>query len=328
MASPGGCDRVRVVFGLLCGDHGALGVLGTVGDRWWFATIVMYGPRWIWAMPLAILIPAAAVIRPRLLWLLAIAGVVVIGPVMGFCVPWPTMAGEPAGAFTIRVLTCNAGGGNLRPGALAELITATRPDVVALQEGSVRSLPAECWPVGWHLRTTVASRYPIRKVEKLERDKLGGDGFVTRFDLDTPGGLVHFFNLHLETVREGLEAVLSSKSRPWRAAPELSANIDLRASESEAASGWASEVSGPVLIAGDFNLPCDSGIFRLFWSTYTDAFSSAGLGFGYTKFTRWHGIRIDHILAGSGWCCRRCWVGPDVGSDHRPVLADLWPRSP
>jgi vancomycin resistance protein VanJ len=178
-------------------------LLGTVGDRWWFATVVMYGPRWIWAMPFVILTPAAVVIRPKLLWLLAIAGVVVIGPVMGFCVPWATMEGKPAGAFSIHVLTCNAGGGNLRPGALAELIAATRPDVVALQEGSVRSLPAECWPVGWQLRTTVASRYPIRKIEKLGRDNLGGDGFVTRFDLDTPGGLVHFFNLHLEIDRGG-----------------------------------------------------------------------------------------------------------------------------
>jgi vancomycin resistance protein VanJ len=34
-------------------------------------------------------------------------------------------------------------------------------------------------------------------------------------------------------------------------------------------------------------------------------------------------VRIDHILAGPGWYCARCWVGPDVGSPHRPVLADL-----
>jgi endonuclease/exonuclease/phosphatase (EEP) superfamily protein YafD len=77
------------------------------------------------------------------------------------------------------------------------------------------------------------------------------------------------------------------------------------------------------VIAGDFNMPTDSDIYQLYWSSYTNAFSAAGLGFGYTKFTRWHGIRIDHILAGPGWRCRRSWVGPDVGSDHRPVLAEL-----
>ena len=35
------------------------------------------------------------------------------------------------------------------------------------------------------------------------------------------------------------------------------------------------------------------------------------------------GVRIDHVLTGDGWRCRRCWVGPDVGSDHLPLLADL-----
>jgi endonuclease/exonuclease/phosphatase (EEP) superfamily protein YafD len=300
-------------------------------DQWWLVTLAMFGPRWVWAVPLAILVPAAVVIRPRALGPLLIATIVVLVPVMGFCLTWPALDGGTAGGFSFRVLTCNTNGTALRPDALAEFIIATRPDVVALQEGDVRSLPAETWPDGWSLRTTVASRYPLREVEKLGAELLGGDGFVTRFDLETPGGLVHFFNLHLETVRDGLEAVLSSKRRPWRAAPSLDANIALRARESDMASVWVGRSAAPVgrgdcepvLVAGDFNMPTDSSIYRRFWSPYTNAFSATGLGFGYTKFTRWHGIRIDHILAGPGWRCRRCWVGPDIGSDHRPVVADL-----
>ncbi|HZW30474.1 MAG TPA: endonuclease/exonuclease/phosphatase family protein [Isosphaeraceae bacterium] len=299
--------------------------LTMAGDRWWLATVVLFGPRWIYAVPLVVLIPAAWSCRPRLLGLVLIAAIVVVGPVMGFRVPWPAPAeaSAAAGAFSLRVLTCNTGGKSLRAGALAELIAATRPDLVAVQEGSVRSLPATTWPDGWQLQTTVASRYPIRKVEKLGPNTFGGYGFITRFDLETPGGLVHFFNLHLETVRHGLEPMLFHKRRPWTAAPELTANLAVRARESAAASAWVRQVSGPVLIAGDFNMPTDSAIYQQCWSPYTNAFSSAGLGFGYTKFTRWHGIRIDHVLAGPGWRCRRAWVGPDVGSDHRPVLADL-----
>jgi endonuclease/exonuclease/phosphatase (EEP) superfamily protein YafD len=78
-----------------------------------------------------------------------------------------------------------------------------------------------------------------------------------------------------------------------------------------------------LLIAGDFNLPPESAIFRASWGGYTDAFPAAGCGYGYTKFTRWWGARIDHVLAGAGWQVRDCTVGPDVGSDHRPVLATL-----
>lgn len=312
----------------LAASLGLWAFVSLVGDRWWLATVVLFGPRWVFLTPMAILIPAALLAHLRSLWLLLGAGITIIGPVMGFCVPWPSFTREPAARFSIRVLTCNAGGGHFRSGDLSELIVATRPDLVGLQEGYIRTLPANTWPDGWSLQTNVASRYPIRKVEKLDPGSLGGDGFVTRFDLETPGGLVHFFNLHLETVRDGLEAVMSRK---WRGAPELTANIALRERESEAASRWVlpfiglgdRETARPVLISGDFNLPTDSDIYQLYWAEYTNAFSSAGLGFGYTKFTRWFGIRIDHVLAGPGWRCRRCWVGPDVGSDHRPVLADL-----
>ena len=83
-------------------------------------------------------------------------------------------------------------------------------------------------------------------------------------------------------------------------------------------------VEGPTVIVGDFNLTDDSAIYRRYWSRYRDAFATAGLGWGYTKFTRRIGVRIDHVLAGPGWQFRNCWVGPDVGSDHRPVLADVF----
>jgi endonuclease/exonuclease/phosphatase (EEP) superfamily protein YafD len=43
----------------------------------------------------------------------------------------------------------------------------------------------------------------------------------------------------------------------------------------------------------------------------------------YTFFGGKTAVRIDHILAGPGWRCRRCRVGPDAGSPHRPVIADM-----
>jgi endonuclease/exonuclease/phosphatase (EEP) superfamily protein YafD len=108
---------------------------------------------------------------------------------------------------------------------------------------------------------------------------------------------------------------------------DLRANTALRTAESEATRRWISRSPRPVLVAGDFNLPVDSVVYRRSWSWLTNAFSQAGTGFGSTKFTRWHGVRIDHVLGGPGWHCRRCWVGPDVGSDHRPVIADMvWGR--
>jgi endonuclease/exonuclease/phosphatase family metal-dependent hydrolase len=75
---------------------------------------------------------------------------------------------------------------------------------------------------------------------------------------------------------------------------------------------------------GDFNMPTDSGIYQQFWSDFQDAHSKAGFGLGSTKKTRWFGIRIDHILAGSEWKILRSWVAtPAQGSDHAPLVADL-----
>jgi endonuclease/exonuclease/phosphatase (EEP) superfamily protein YafD len=80
-----------------------------------------------------------------------------------------------------------------------------------------------------------------------------------------------------------------------------------------------------MLLAGDFNTPSDSVIYREYWSPFHNAYSDAGFGWGYTYFSRRAAVRIDHQLAGSGWRCRKCWVGADVGSPHRPVIAD-WER--
>jgi endonuclease/exonuclease/phosphatase (EEP) superfamily protein YafD len=103
--------------------------------------------------------------------------------------------------------------------------------------------------------------------------------------------------------------------------------IALRRRAAEEVSERIGGLSEAVVVAGDFNMPTDSAIYRACWSSLSNAFSKAGLGFGYTEWPTvagWRfGIRIDHILTGPGWRPQRCWVGPDVGSDHLPLLADI-----
>jgi endonuclease/exonuclease/phosphatase (EEP) superfamily protein YafD len=131
---------------------------------------------------------------------------------------------------------------------------------------------------------------------------------------------VHCFNLHLATPRWGLLAVVFGSPG---GIDKLQANSDLRRDQSAAIRRRASSLDGPVLLAGDFNTPLESTIYRQCWSAYTNAFSAAGLGWGNTHLTRHTAVRIDHVLASRDWRVRRCWVGPDVGAAHRPVIADL-----
>ena len=102
------------------------------------------------------------------------------------------------------------------------------------------------------------------------------------------------------------------------------ANIALRDAGSALVVHWLAEAPAATVIAGDFNMTTESAIYRRYWSRCcTDAFEEAGLGWGYTKHTSWHGVRIDHVLHGSVLRCSECRVCPDVGSDHRPVIAVL-----
>jgi len=82
-------------------------------------------------------------------------------------------------------------------------------------------------------------------------------------------------------------------------------------------------VAQPTILAGDFNMTPESSIFRKYLLRYVDAFSEAGTGFGGTRPTKWHSVRIDHVLADRHWNVKCCCVCRDVGSDHLPVVAEL-----
>src|SRR5207237_8966827 len=85
----------------------------------------------------------------------------------------------------------------------------------------------------------------------------------------------------------------------------------------------AADRSAPLLIGGDFNPPSDSPTFAPVRRRFRVGFDEAGRGYGYTYPSRLPWIRIDHILASPDWSIVRCWVGPDVGSDHLPVIAEV-----
>lgn len=82
----------------------------------------------------------------------------------------------------------------------------------------------------------------------------------------------------------------------------LEANTVGRAEASSAVRRFCGD-DPSLVVAGDFNLPIESSIFRRYWSDLGNAFSRRGSGFGWTRYTRWHGARIDQILFGREWDC-------------------------
>jgi vancomycin resistance protein VanJ len=297
------------------------------GDAWGPVTFLMFGPRWPFVIPPVLLFCAAALLHRRLLYPAGAALLVGVGPLAGFNVPWDRLASEPTGGPRIRVLTCNAHYARIDSAALDRLVVDTQPDVVALQEWRSSNQAGSLTEPGWHIRSKagllLASRYPVSDMDVLGGDADGEPGKAVRYDLETPGERVTLVSLHLASPRGELRQVAEAAGARLE---DLDGNSMLRGRQAAAVTGKLTGVAGPLLIVGDFNTPPESIHFRGAWAPYRDAFADAGWGWGYTFFNRWTRVRIDHILVGGGGRATACWVGPDVGSPHHPVIADVaWP---
>ena len=320
----------RVIILVLCWVYAAtlLGFYAAASfssAEFWPVHLVLYGPRWIAALPAILLVPLAAWLRVR--WSMLPLGVALMS-FLGFWefnVPWEnllTTSGESG--QTLRVLTCNVQGRDLKIQNLADLVKAARPDVVCLQECSLTDPLVVLGGDGWHCRSAgefcLASRYPILDFEELRRPDKNYRIIAVRAQLSRSGKAIPLISVHLMTPRRGLEPLID-----WRGGgiDSFRKIASVQQFESELLRRWVEGAPESIVLAGDFNLTAEHSLFRRDWSGYRDAFSWTSWGLGHTMFTRQIGLRIDHILCGPAWRPRRCDVGPDVGSAHLPVVADL-----
>jgi vancomycin resistance protein VanJ len=308
-------------------------VLWQFGDRALPGTALLFGPRWLLLLPLAALLPAALLLRRTALMPLAAAAVIALGPVLGLQVNAHRLLAPPAGEGMFRVASFNAVDSPLAALSLIDLLDKWKVAVAAIQECSTQ-LPAllELQPE-WHLHSAhglcLLSRYPIVEAEPARwaeldigrRDGIGGSGTAVRYRVSTPSGMLNVINLHLETPRKGLERL-----RYGLEAAPVGENTRMRAIGSRRAFQWVGEARDSIIVLGDFNMPVESAIYRENWTAFQNAFSRAGQGFGATKRNGWIRVRIDHVLLGNAWRARRAWVGPDIGSDHWPLFAEITPR--
>lgn len=288
------------------------------------SALFLYGPRWIAPLPLLLLVPLALIARSwRSLAVLAVTSLGVAGPLMGGRVAPATLFNPPPAYARYRVVSWNAGNAN-STAAFRKFQDDVRPEVILLQE-SPAGWSRKDFPPGWTVHEgpgglRMASRFPGRFHDGIGWDRLPLAGYAARFAIDTPDGEMTVYNIHLPTIRPGFEGAMASKLANLS---ELRTVLLGQAQASKIVRDWMGPPIGLSLIAGDFNMPVESPTYRRDWAGFPNAFSDAGNGWGGTKMTSWHRIRIDHVLYGTPFHCRRCEVGPDLGSDHRPVIAEL-----
>lgn len=327
---PGRRHRPAWLVGWVTWAYLALAVLTAafiwgLGDRWWPATIVLFGPRWLLLLPLALLVPAAAVVRRPLLAVQLVTAMVVLFPVMGFRTGWRTwLAPRPTGA-RLKIVTFNVDGGEAIAPLLPSMLRDWEPDLVAFQECGEPLVDEIQRLEGWYHREReglcFVSRFPISSAAAREEfflGDIGSTGSASRYDLLTPAGNIHYVNVHLETPRKGLEPLLGSGNLA-----RMTGNTTLRDLGSRRIRAWVDSIPGALLVSGDFNMPVESAIYRRYWGDLGNAFSQAGHGVGGSRAETRVGVRIDHVLFGKGWRPLSARLGPDFGTDHRPMFAEL-----
>lgn len=303
-------------------------LLWLLADRWWAATTLLFGPRWV-LLPPAVALAALAIRWDRpLLFPIAVAVVIVLGPVMGGRTGWRAWLTRPDDATDVRIVSLNAEGGRPLTMAITDMLLRWRADVLAIQECGPGIVEAFQFLEEWHTDATgslcLISRYPITRVDPMEREAFevaGGAAMVVTYRLEAEPVPIHLTNIHLQTPRAGLEKIRAGDLA--EGIPTLEGKSTIREIEQNRAARWTGQFPHPQIVAGDFNSPPESPIYRHAWDGWTNAFSVAGRGFGYTRMNGWIHARIDHILVDDRWRVVRSWVGPDVGSDHKPVLAQV-----
>ncbi|HZK80510.1 MAG TPA: endonuclease/exonuclease/phosphatase family protein, partial [Humisphaera sp.] len=200
------------------------------GDEWWLATLMLFGPLWVTALPLAVLAPAALLVNRRALAPLALAAGVAFFLLMDVCVPWRSFLHWGRPTQHLRVLTCNVHGKALNAPALGRLIAQAQPDVVMLQEAYVawESIAPYAGDVRWRCRRDgelfIASRYPIKKADDFgdpRWQKWGGAAVL--YAIAAPGGDVNIFNLHLASPHLQFQAVIDQQAA---SAEELEGHLE------------------------------------------------------------------------------------------------------
>ncbi|MGH8175032.1 MAG: endonuclease/exonuclease/phosphatase family protein [Steroidobacter sp.] len=250
-------------------------------------------------------------LQRRILAVAALIGAVVSAvPVLKYMAPMQSAA---AHGEIFRLVSFNIWFRNDDDAGVAGYLRQTGADAIVLQEAIepvARRLHAllPTYPYAHFDRSgygaVVFSKWPLISASAQPLASHGSQ--AAHVQIDWRGSVVTLVGVHLH----------------WPFGPR---NARLRNQELLGVAAIASAATGPLLIAGDFNVTPWSPYFQnaLAQSGMNDCARGNGFASSWPSYATWIGIRIDHCLASRHWRVIDVRTGPHVGSDHRPVIADL-----
>jgi endonuclease/exonuclease/phosphatase family metal-dependent hydrolase len=302
--------------------------------RYWLGTVLAFAPAWVYLVPTGLLFglfaircwhlsrrarvgEAGALVVAVGIWLFGIAGLTV---------SWPSSSSDDDGA-RVRLMTYNLGGmPRIGIPSLVTLMQDHRVDIGVFQECNPGPEGRSFFD-GYTLHQEFGLCYLSRIVPKdiVVRDPSdywaqAGSGVMSRYDVETELGPVSIVNAHLETPRAGLEAMVHERLRGIETLHAVNRQRQVEAAE---LARWSNPARSNLVIAGDLNMPAYSALIRENFSGLVNAYSESGVGFGDTKLTKWHSVRIDHVLFNARYQAAAADVVDGIGGDHRPLIVSL-----
>lgn len=296
------------------------------GDRLWPVALMNTFSPWV-LLPSFVLLPVVLWIRhwPAVVML----GVGVIVFVWRFGVLFLPGRSVAAGSDGLIVMTYNVAHDFVEPDDLVTALRSSGADIIGLQELTEA-----------HAATIERDLKEVYPYQVLYGTGVPGKGVLSRFPIVEE----ELFYLqahrlpHLRVVVDVHDARPSSPDVPitvivahppppglslggYRVHPYAAAEISSLAQMAVA--------NGPGVLMGDFNLTDQNDNYALLLDAgLNDAFRAVGWGLGATWPARPIGplrllVRVDYVWYSASFYATRAWVGPDAGSDHRPVLAQL-----
>lgn len=290
---------------------GCFPILGWLGGNYWLLDLfnhfqVQYA--------VFLTITLAALLAMKSFRLAALAGVFLLVPLARLT---PCFIGGSSGTLpaTLRIATFNVLTANTRYDDAVKWIRDTDPDVVFLPEvdevwASALSPLEDSHPhvvehiVEGNFGFALYSKLPIISQEIIPCGRM--ELPLLKLRLQGPKGEFTLFGAH----------PVPPTTEFW--SDERNAFLQTLANE-------VAKERLPVVAVGDFNATRWSQGMKPLWNAgLLDSAKGRGAGSTWMRGSYLLAVPIDHVLfRAPGAICTKRWIGPDLGSDHRAVVAEI-----
>jgi len=294
----------------------ALATLCALAARlWWAFDLFSHFRVQYVAVALALAIAALAVRAYR-----SVAVLAIVALVHGLAIKDLWLGGTASaapGGTALRVVSLNVFAYNPTPEKVLEFVRAANADLVVLVDARL-----DPWqPVLSALRTLYPHQAPRdpgpRRVMLFSRHPIVAEQVVR-----PPGGLRPYL---VAEVALGDETVVVAGVHPFAPSPTGPDGTHRRNRQLDHIAATLGQAQRPVIVAGDFNTTPWSPSFQDLLATAGLRNAAEGRGYIATWPTFFWPLQIpiDHVLLKGPLTVTSVRRGPDVGSDHYPIIADL-----